>query len=178
MQKDRTARILVIVAICIATLGLSVAYSSFSTILTIDGTSTLKGNQWSVYFTNLGTPTEVGTGKSTSADLTTDTTKFTFSVDLVKPGDSVVYTFDVKNAGEIDAKLSTINITGVTEAAAKNVTYTLTKADGTELSTNDELASGDSESLKLTVTYDLDAENVEATDLTLDLGAVLTYVQK
>ena len=177
MQKDRTARIMVIVAICIATLGLSVAYSAFSTTLTVNGTATLKGNQWSVYFDNLLTPTEVGTGESTKADLITDTTKFDFAVSLTKPGDSVSYTFDVHNAGQIDAKLSSITITGVDDAAAKNVTYTLTKSDGTALATNDALAAGTSQTLKLTVTFDADAENVEATDVILDLSAVLTYVQ-
>lgn len=178
MQKDRTARIMVVVAICIATLGLSVAYSAFSTTLTVNGTATLKGNQWSVYFDNLLNPvTTVGTGESTKADLITDTTKFDFAVSLTKPGDSVSYTFDVHNAGQIDAKLSSITITGVDDAAAKNVTYKLTKSDGAALQVNDALAAGTSQTLKLTVTFDADAENVEATDVILDLSAVLTYVQ-
>ncbi len=178
MQKERTSKILAIVAICIAILGLSIAYAAFSTTLNIAGTANVKGGQWSVYFTNLQVPTEVGSGKSISADLTTDTTKFTFSVDLIKPGDSVSYTFDVKNAGKIDAKLSDITISGVTEAANKDVTYTLTKLDGSTLNVNDELAANTTETLLLTVTYNSSATTVSETDITLDLTAVLTYSQK
>jgi plastocyanin len=177
MQKDRTARILVVVAICIATLGLSFAYSAFSTTLDIAGTATVKGSQWSVYFTNLQSAKLTGQAKSTKADITTSTTKFDFSVELVKPGDSVSYTFDVINAGAIDAKLSSITITGVDDANASNVTYTLTKEDGSVLAVNDALASGDSQTLLLTVTYDETAEDVPEADITLNLGAVLTYTQ-
>jgi uncharacterized repeat protein (TIGR01451 family) len=177
MQKDRTARILVVVAICIATLGLSVAYSAFSTNLEIAGTATVKGGQWSVFFTNLQEAVTTGQAASTKADITTSTTKFDFSVELVKPGDSVSYTFDVKNAGQINAKLSSITITGVDDAKAANVTYTLTKSDGSALTLNDELAAGASQTLKLTVTYDATAESVADEDIELDLGAVLTYTQ-
>jgi uncharacterized repeat protein (TIGR01451 family) len=177
MQRDRTARILVVVAICIATLGLSVAYSAFSTTLNIAGTATVKGGQWSIYFTNLQTPTVSGSASSTKADITTSTTKFDFAVELVKPGDSVTYTFDVTNAGQIDAKLSSITIGGASDAALKNVTYTLTKSDGTTLAVNDALGSGDSQTLKLTVTYNADAETVADEDFELSLSAVLTYTQ-
>jgi plastocyanin len=178
MQKDRTARILVVVAICIATLGLSVAYSAFSSTLEIAGTATVKGGQWSVYFTNLKDAVTTGQATSTKADITTSTTKFDFAVELVKPGDSVTYTFDVTNAGAIDAKLSAITITGAEEAAAKDVTYTLTKSDGNTLAVNDELAAGASQTLTLTVTYNENATTVADKDITLNLGAVLTYTQK
>lgn len=43
MQKDRTAKVLAVIAICVATIGLSIAYATFSTTLNIVGTANVKG---------------------------------------------------------------------------------------------------------------------------------------
>lgn len=179
MEKDRNFRILAIVAICIAIIGLSVGYAALQTTLTVNTTATAKAATWNVKFTNLGTPTLTGKAAVTNAATLTDTT-VTIDVSVINPGDSATYTFDVTNAGTIDAKLSSITYTGVTEAAAKHMIYTLTYADGSAIAANDTLTAGATKNLKLTVTYDsnIASTDLPTTDQTQAITAVLLYVQK
>jgi hypothetical protein len=182
MQKDRGFRALAIFAICIAVAALSIGYAALSQTLNVNGTTTIKGNNWDVHFENLTKPTAVnknlvGSASETSSSL--NTTTLTFAANLVLPGDSITYTWDVKNAGTIDAKLSSAPVlTGLSEAQAKNVTYTFTYADGTAIAANDTLTAGQTKSLKLVVTYNASATSVETTDTSLSLSTTLTYVQK
>lgn len=178
MEKDRGFRVLAIVAICIALVGLTIGYAALQTTLTINTKATVKAATWNVKFQNLGTPTLTGEAAVVTAATLTDTV-VTIDVSLKKPSDQVVYTFDVTNAGTIDAKLSAApTLTGVTEAAAKHVNYTLTYSDGTAIAANDDLTAGQTRGLKLTVLYDPTATELAATDTELNISAVMLYVQK
>lgn len=176
MKNDNKIRTLSIIAIILAGISLSIAYAAYSTTLNINGTATLKAGQWNVKFDNMTTPVStVGKASSTVNSLTD--TNFTFNVTLNAPGDSVVYNFDVHNTGAINAKLSSITLSGVEEARAKKVTYTIKHADGTDFTVGESLLSGASQPLKITVTYDSDAQDVPTTDVNLSLAATLVYVQ-
>jgi len=100
----------------------------------------------------------------------------TYAVSLYQPGDQVIYNVDVRNTGSINAKVSSISLTGVSAALAANVTYTLTYADGTEILPDDTLDVNQSRTLRLTVTYN-NVTEVPATDIPLSLGATITYIQ-
>ena len=175
MQKDRGFRVLAIVAICVAIVGLSIGYAALQQTLTITTAATTKGETWSVKFANLGTPTLGGKAAVSTAATITDTL-ININIDLKQPGDSAVYTFDVTNAGTIDAKLNAApTITGLKENDP--VKYTLTYADGTAIAANDTLAAGATKNLKLTVTYDSTVTTVPSTDTTYTITAVMLYVQ-
>lgn len=181
MEKDRGFRVLAIVAICIAVVGLSIGYAALQTTLKIDTTANVKGATWKVEFANLGTPTLTGkaavaTPAAISAYNSVANTQITINVNLFQPGDSVVYTFDVTNAGTIDAKLSAIpTITGIVESDP--ITYSLTYADGTAIAANDTLNSTVTKNLKLTVTYKSTVTEVPATDTPYTISATMLYVQ-
>lgn len=176
--QNRGIRALAIVAICLSIAGLAIGYSALSQTLTISSKTTVKGSTWDVHFANLGTPTLVGKAAVTTA-ATLTTTNITTDVSLTLPGDSVTYTFDVVNGGTIDAKLSAApTLTGVDEATAKNVTYTLTYADGTAVAANDTLTAGQTRSLKLVATFNSTATTTVATDTVLNLTATMLYVQQ
>jgi hypothetical protein len=182
MQKDRGFRALAIVAICVAVAALSIGYASLSQTLNINGTTTVKGNTWDVHFTNLVKPTAANNGlvgSATETSSTLNTTTLTFAANLSLPGDSIVYQWDVTNAGTIDAKLSaTPVLSGLTEAQAANVKYVFTYADGTAITANDTLTAGTTKTLKLKVTFDSAATSVASTDTKLTLSTTMTYVQK
>ena len=183
MEQNRGFRALAIVALCISVIGLSIGFAAFSQTLTINGTGTLKGNTWKVIFDDLVTPT-IGNGNLVGDTTSTEAinvagTTFTFNVELFFPGDKVVYDFKVKNTGTIDAKITAVSLTGVTDAAAKKINYTLTYADGTAIAQNDVLNAGDDEDLKLTVEFDSSATSADlpTTDWAFTLGATITYEQ-
>lgn len=179
MEKDRSFRSLAVVAILIAIVGISVAFAALSQVLTVNGTTKVKGGSWSVSFANLQTPTSVGIASiDTAATLTNNSTTMNFAVSLTQPGDSVTYLFDVTNTGTIDSKVSAVSLSGVTEAQAANVTYTLTYADGTAITVGDTLNAGTTKNLKLVVTFNSTATSVPNTDITLNLGATITYTQQ
>lgn len=123
MEKDRGTKILAIVAICIAVLGMTIGFASFSTVLNINGTGAVKGSNWEVIFDNLSAATLVGTAvEKTHPTIQEDSTIIeTYDVELVTPGDSVSYTFDILNNGTYDAEISGISMAGI---ASKVLTAT------------------------------------------------------
>ncbi len=178
MRKEKEFKTFAIIAIFIAIIGLSIGYANLSETLRINSKTTLEGSTWKIEFENVGTPTLNGTAAIvTPASLTA--TIISLDVSLTKPGDSIIYTFDVTNKGDIDAKLSAIpTITGLDEATANNINYTLTYANGGALTANDELNAGDTKNLKLTIVFNSTATTVVATDTILNINASLVYVQK
>ena len=185
MNTDRKTGVIAIVAICIAVAGLGIAYATLQQQLTINATVTKKAAEWDVHFANMSAATLNGAGvENAAANLTA--TNVTVDVSVMKPGDSVTYTFDVVNGGDIDAKLNAIpTITGVTEAAAAYIDVALVYADdNSALGANDELLHGESTTLKLSVTYRTtadpvaDAASLATADTDYTIAATLLYVQK
>lgn len=208
MQKDRGGRILAIVAICIAVCGLSVAYAALSSTLQINGTATVTPATWGVEFdpTTLSAPVLTGAASVTTAPTITATKIDGYNLTLTKPGDSVTYTFNVKNTGTIDAKITdftyltpTYTPNNTDTAAAdktlvqKNLTIKLTYnaatttaqtstviAADTEVAANQVLKAGQSVTLKLEVAYDEAKTSTElptGTVVVSNYGATIIYGQ-
>jgi len=175
-RQGRRTRNLAVIAVAVAILGMSVGFAALQQALTITGTGTVRSATWSIAFTNLQSPNLSGATVDTAAQLSVNSTTLTFAVSLHKPGDSVQYNFDVKNSGSIDAKVSSVNITGVSDAATANVTYTLTYADNSPIAANDTLTAGQTKSLKLTLSYN-NVSEVPDTDIPLSIGATINYIQ-
>lgn len=179
MQKYRSLRTIAIMAIIFSILGLVVGYSALNQTLIITNKTTVKGATWSVHFdtSSLSEPILVGEAKKIT-DATITATNISIDVSLTKPNDSVTYTFDVKNDGTIDAKLNEVpSLTGITEATAQNVTFSLTYEDGTTIAKDDTLNASQSRTLKLIVSMN-DVETVSSEDVILNLSATMFYVQK
>ena len=80
---------------------------------------------------------------------------------LTEPGDTFTFNTTFTNTGSIDAKIASVSKTtwAANSPQAKFLTYTVTYADGSAISTGDALAAGASHDFKVTVTYksDIDA---------------------
>ena len=179
MQKDRTLRVMVVVAICIATLGLTIAYAAYSQTLTIQGSATVKGNTWSVLFQNPTTPVVSGNAASTANSSVSGSTTFNFDVTFYEPGDSATFKVDVANTGILDAKVSAVTISGVPAALQDYITYSVVyDADDSAVAVNDTLNASQTRTLKITVTYNSNA-TIPNADITATLGltGTITYVQ-
>ena len=121
-MKDRKKRKFIMYGLIVALMATTVAYAVLQTTLNINGTVTKKGGSWNIYFTNLSTPSRASgtlTGEASAANPNLSATSFTFEATLVKPLDSITYTFDVVNDGTIHAMLDSVALTGVEEAKAK-----------------------------------------------------------
>lgn len=171
--KDRKYRFVIILALILSIVTLSVAFTIVDQVLSIDGTKKLTSSSWNITFDNLSSPSLVGSATiEKPAFLRNDSTTFSFEVSFKYSGDSVIYYFDVKNNGSIDAKISSINLLGIPNKT-ENLIWTLTYADGKELSIGDTLGVGITKNLKLVIT----ATTIPAKDTSFNLGATIDYVQ-
>lgn len=168
MEKERGAKIIAIVALLIAVVGLTVGYAAYSSTLTINGTATVDPASWKVNFGyktgNSLTGTINGHATENTAPTLADTTISGFDVTLKAPGDSVTYNFLIKNSGTLNAKLA--NFTMGTLTCAPNASSSISQEDATEL-------CGE---LKYTLTY-ADGSTI-TTDTTLDAGGSKELVLK
>lgn len=206
MKNTRNDRFMMLVALlAVALVGtIGVAVAAFSRDLKIQGTATVKGTSWDIHFENLKDAKVIST-PSTAKEITKPTIDGTttiisnYKVELKSPGDAVEYTFDVKNAGDIDAKITAITIntgsnltcnsTGGTAAeqsarntkTCSNLNYTLSYANGTPVVVGDLLDAGAAKTMKLKLELDGSVSDTDLPDddvTVSDLGVVITYGQQ
>ena len=111
---DNKGRNIIIGTLLAAILIMAVGYALLSQSLTINGTANITSN-WDVKITNItaGTPTGSATNVSPASF---GGTSATFNVNLVKPGDKMVYQITVSNEGTLNAKLTGMTVSPESEA--------------------------------------------------------------
>lgn len=190
-----------VVIVCIAVVSLlGIAYAAFSSTLSISGSATVSSTKWEIKFTSATKNTSNTTsGISVTNPTVTNTTISDWSATLAKPGNKVQFDIRVTNGGDYAAKYSSMSgltatcakTTNGTDAEATNVckyiSYTLTKSDGSALSTSDTIAAGAYLDLKLTLEYktktvsgnnDMVVGDLPAHPVTVTAGTTtLTFVQ-
>ncbi len=198
MEKGRKTKAVAIVALIVAVLGLTVAFAALSTTLTINGTAEVNTATWDIHFENLSSAVTTGDATETTAPTiqvganSKPNTKIgDFKVQLTKPGDSVTYTFDVKNTGTIDATLGTLTLgtpqcTSIAEPTVENdativcdnLTYELTYTDGgAKVTQGDALNKGETKNLTLKLSFD--GDQLPSDDVSIDgLDVTMIYNQK
>ncbi|MBQ9024064.1 MAG: hypothetical protein IJ105_02445 [Bacilli bacterium] len=113
-NDNRKTVILILLGIVIVSI--SIAYASLATNLNIGGTISSPSANWDIHFINFSsssTPANTTSGQTNTGEIKSVSTSGTsinnLKAELKKPGDSIVYTFDIKNFGNIDAKLTSFN---------------------------------------------------------------------
>lgn len=147
MEKNRSSKVVAIVALFIAVIGLSVGFAAFSNILKIKSSATVKpsGQDFVVGFVQNTTDTALPTGDVVlKADAITvvgenvtydsepklnGTTVSNLHVNFTKPGESVSYKFAVANFGKYDAYLTNVTFKNVANKPTYKV-CTVTPATG------------------------------------------------
>ena len=122
-KEKRDQKNVLIGTLLAAVLIMAIGYAALAQRLTINGTATISSN-WNVAITNIteGTPTGSATNKTAA---THDGTTATFDVNLVKPGDKMVYEVTVTNSGTLNAKLTGLTVTP-NDPGAKGIYYKVT----------------------------------------------------
>ena len=185
MEKNREIKIIAVVALLVAVVGLSVAYAALSATLEISGSATINSASWDVGFVK---DTYETTGSASFVEPTVSSTSITgYSAKLITPGDSVTYKFKITNQGSIPATLGTVNIgniscTGTDSAEATatcaNLTYSVTYADGTAIKVGDALDAGATKDAKITIAFNSNATTVPINAVTVNgMDVTLIYNQ-
>lgn len=110
MEKERKIKLLSLCVLIVAVLGLTIAFAALSQTLTINGSATAEKSSWDVRFENLNLSEKTGTAEVSTSPSLTETTISGLNISLSKPGDKIIYEFDLVNNGSIDAKLTDITI--------------------------------------------------------------------
>lgn len=193
MEKERGAKVIAIVALLIAVVGLTVGYAAYSSTLTINGTANVDPASWKVNFGYKTGDSLTGTTKGhateTTAPTLADTTISGFDVTLKAPGDSVTYNFLIKNSGTLNAKLANFTMGTLTCApnASSNISqedatelcgelkYTLAYAGGSTITTGEILNPNNSKELELKLEWPSDSTLSVSDDVKVTIGAT-TFV--
>ena len=121
MEKNRSSKIIAVVALVIAVFGLTLGFAAFSTTLTISSSATVtpSDENFKVYFKNTdGGNTVVGTattGAKAATAALDGTTATGLSADFTAPGQTVTYTFKVVNEGSYNAFLKSVSYGNIAE---------------------------------------------------------------
>ena len=156
-QKDK--RNYIIIGLCAVVAVMAVGFAAFSSQLQINGTSEVTST-WCVGFDTSKTTDYVATPGLTGATTPSATMSYSgntcgndnlqtganLSATFKQPGDQVVYTFTIKNASTLNAKLDSITENLTTSNSA--IEYTLSGA-----SQGDILGPNDTTTLVVTVKY-------------------------
>lgn len=209
IRSKRNQRFMTMVALLsVALVGtIGVAVAAFTQNLEVRGTATVKGTSWNIHFENLK-DAQIVSSLNTAKEITkptidaTNTTISDYKVELKNDSDAITYTFDVKNDGDINAKITGIVMntgsslqcqsTGGTASdqtarnskTCANLNYTLAYADGTAVQLGDKLPAGTPKTMKLTLEYKAKGVNGTGVEYYPDddvdvsgLGVTITYGQ-
>ena len=181
MEKQRRIKMLSLSAVLVAVLGLTVAFAALSTTLNIKGSAYLDAAKWGIKFQNLSEPSIVGEASDAkTAKIEKDVSINDIKVTLSKPGDSVTYTVDLVNDGDINAKIENIEKTNLTEEQQKYITFTVKyKENDTELKIGDILSKGQVKPLVIKIEYrkDLESSDLPKSAQGINLSYKLDFVQ-
>lgn len=195
-MKDKNIRVIMMVAVVALVCIMGIGFAAFSTTLSINGAGTVKASSWNVVFDNLSAVSKVGTAVEVTAPTISDNNTHIgdYDVTFTTPGDSISYSFDVKNTGTFDAEISSIVIstpacTGNGDTATvdannvcNNLSYTLTYTDsGTAVSNGDTLNSGATKNMTLKLSYNssVTADLLPSNDVAIsNLEVTVIYSQK
>lgn len=201
MISDRyQKKLIAIVSLFVLVAIVGIAYAVFTGQLNINGSGVTKESCFSVYFDNLSNGLTTGTARIVSSpEIKPNKTIIEdYKVNLITPGDSVSFTFDIVNDGDYDVSLTNLTLGPAklsvngneNDPSAQNlsnyITYKLYNNDtNQEINVNTSLKSKDVMHLKLVIKYldnipssKLPSSNVDVSNLGVELVFEQTSIAK
>ncbi len=164
MHHKKKLRSIIIVILLILVGTLTIAYSGFTQVLTINGTAkVINQGTWDLVFENISTMNTTGYATGTRSRDETEK-NIVFSCEFVAYGDSCSFTANLSNRGTIDAVLKSYEII-ITENGSEvyrgtNTNFvdeTITVDFTNSLDVNQTIASGVKKQVGISVTLNPDA---------------------
>lgn len=183
--------------LAVGLIGITVAYAALTQQLKIEGTAKVEASTWDIHFETLeGAKTGYATLATDASKLAiqSDTTSMSGNLGTLKaPGDTITYTFNVKNAGSINAKISSITAPNLTCAPATsggsqtvannvcaNLTYTIeyTSESPKTIAVGNTLTAGASKNITLKIVNSSAATTLASEDIAVTASPmIINYVQ-
>src|SRR5574344_1772957 len=187
MNKDKSTKVIALIALIIAVVSISVAFATITTNLQINGTANMSP-AFKVNFADLSNANIIG-----DASIYNDPTLKATSISNVKviftaTNESVTYNFNLKNGGILPARITSYlkttpvctgnsndptTATNDANLVCNNITYGLTYTDtGNEVTVGDLLPNSISKNLTFTIKYNgivMPSEQVNVDNINLTL---------
>lgn len=182
--------------LAVGLIGITVAYATLSQQLTINGTAKVASTKWDIHFSDKKTGVEEGYAEKGDFAKTSATTLGGNLGTLKAPGDKITYTFDIENAGDINAIIDntptvpqlqcTSDKTDEASAICTQLKYTIKYSDGNVIAKGDKLAKATNASTptKKEITIEVEyvksaeAQTLATSDVTVTAPEyTITYVQ-
>ena len=177
--------------LAVGLVGITVAYAALTQQLKIEGTATVKASTWDIHFNNMSNGAATGYATLPEAGKLAiengNTTTISGNIGTLKaPGDSITYTFDIVNAGDINASITNVTTPTLTckigenpeTTVCNNLEYSIKYSDGNAISVGDDLAKGATKPVTLTITSK-NTDVIASQDVTVTASPMtITYGQK
>ncbi|HIU40117.1 MAG TPA: hypothetical protein IAB68_02300 [Candidatus Aphodocola excrementigallinarum] len=174
MEKQRKIKVLSVVALIVAVLGLTVAFAALSQTLTINGTANVDAASWDIHFETISSNKN---GDATINDFPhiAGTSITRINVTLTKPNDGVEFRTRIVNDGTVDAKIDSVEISPLCEIGSPvescdwnndgqvteedvqkvndNLFFSIAYDGGISLKKNDTLNAGETKQINISVAY-------------------------
>ena len=161
MERDRNAKILAVIALTVAVIGLSIGFAAFSQTLTIKSSADVKPDE-TEFTSNVKFTTEAGlaegTVTATNEGATSEDANLTatviqdIKVHFTKPGQSSTYKFKVKNESPYDAYLRSVTFKNADEGSTTIKCTKVSHPDEEAKDALDEDVTAACNGIKVTVT--------------------------
>ena len=121
MRRERKKRTKIIISLVVVLTLMTAGYAAFQTNLKINGTSTIN-NSWNIEITNVTSGQTTGGAENVRTPTWTTLTA-SMEANLYEKGDAIEYDITLKNKGTVDARLSDIIQTAVSNNDAIKITF-------------------------------------------------------
>lgn len=176
MKKKNNKYVIILLALVMF---ISVGYALIATTLEIGGFANVSRVSWKIYFDNIrvlkGEKFQVEAPVASNKNTTT----LNYKIALEDPGDEYSFDVDVVNDGTIDAMISLINNSELTEEQNKITDYIITYSDSTPITEKNFLPKHSRDSFKVTVKFkrDIQMEDLPSSDSEVNLSLRVEYSQ-
>ena len=169
-KKTLMAFILIILVI-------GVGYASLRVNITIEGTSTIKNNNFVIKLLNV--VEQAGSVTPTKkATIGTDNSSLSFDVTLANPGEYYSFTVDIENSGTINAEIESFEKTELTTEQQQYLTYEVKYQNGTNVNVGDLLLKESTQTLIVLLKYKENPEEYPSTsEQTLTFSFSVNYIE-
>ncbi|MBE6146252.1 MAG: hypothetical protein E7171_06475 [Firmicutes bacterium] len=173
-NNENKKHILIILLIILI---LGIGYATLKTNLNILGTTTIKNNNFTIKFANI-VEKEGSVTPTKAATIGSGDTSLSFDVALESPGDYYGFNVDVVNSGTLNAELESFEITELTEAQQKYLTYEVKYSNGGAVSVGDILPKKSTNTIEVLITYKENPESYPtSSEQTLSFKFEVNYVE-
>ena len=161
--------------IFILILFISIGFAALTANLSINSGITFLPQSFNIYFANISV--NQNSVNKNNPTLSSSKKNITFTTSINEPGDFYEFTFDVVNDGTMDAAISEIVKSSLTETQEKYLTYTTRYYGEREIKVDDILHAGYKEKIVVRVEYKYDVDEVVSLgNITFNFG--LNYIKR